>query len=181
MVTNQTHTCRWCHQKWDHPLGMFCPHCHRFQDTPNDKRVELFTADMVMDEETHHKLANPAYDMVGEAHLVVHYAGQIRFRFYLNDGKFVYSTSDAGWDHKIEAMSGHHVARISTTHELEEYKYERDGIDRKAIIMHAFEHLMLALDNPGQYLNGMYQKEIHLDQDVVKIYMFPRWVRKVEK
>lgn len=113
----------------------------------------------------------PKLNLIAEVYIMVHFAGQIRFRLYVNDGVFSYQKSDRTFDAKIEAMSGRPISRISTTHEFAEYmENDRRG---KIAIMATFEIMLEDLENPLQYLNQMYSKTMQICDDVVEFYVFP--------
>lgn len=160
------HICRWCHLKWEHELGQFCPHCCRFQTPP-----ENLTYDQIMEARKH--IGPPIENLIAEVYILVHYHGQMRFRLYINEGQFKYDVSDVSFDRKIEGMTGRNVSRITTTHEYADFEYMKDGVNRKSVIITAFEELIATIKTPLQYLGNMIRMEEHIDKDIVEIYVFP--------
>ena len=114
---------------------------------------------------------NIPLNLIAEVYILVHWRGQVRFRVYVNDGIFMYTMSDREFDNKINSVTARPISRNCTTHELE-YFWENDLLRRK-LLLKTFEELVKGIENPLQYINQMFKKEIEIDTDVVEFYIFP--------
>ncbi len=162
----KTHTCRWCDHKWEHEHGQFCPSCHRFQTTPTTHTSQPST-DAIMNAINEEKKIT----YIAEVFLFVPWRGQARFRMFVNGDTIMFGPSKRDYDSTIETMSGHRVARISTTHELKDFM--TDNLELKSHIRIGLRDMVKNIENPHQYLNQMYKLCFLAGDENVEAYIFP--------
>lgn len=106
-----------------------------------------------------------------EVFIFIPWGGQIRFRVYVEDGKFTYHPSDQIYDSKIVVMSGRSIVRSTTTKELQNFEDRKDM--KKAEILARFEHIVKHMGAQIKGVGSMYVNTQSIGDCAVNFYIFP--------